>query len=99
MIKLLYFLSIFFSHEFYVSVSYMEYDDKRRAIQIQKKIFFDDLEFAIKKTSGLSDFDILNSNQDLINKEIENYLKANIQFTINNKKLSNLYWGGTFKKI
>ena len=93
MIKLLYFLSIFFSHEFYVSVSYMEYDDKRRAIQIQKKIFFDDLEFAIKKTKGLSDFDILNSDEGLINKEIENYLKANIQFTINNKKLSINYLG------
>ena len=93
MIKLLYFLSIFFSHEFYVSVSYMEYDDKRRAIQIQKKIFFDDLEFAIKKTNGLSDFDILNSDKDLINKEIESYIKTNIQFTVNNKKLSINYLG------
>ena len=93
MIKLLYFLSIFFSHEFYVSVSYMEYDDKRRAIQIQKKIFFDDLEFAIKKTSSLSDFDILNSDKDLINKEIESYITKNIQFIVNNKKLSVNYLG------
>ena len=71
----------------------MEYDDKRRAIQIQKKIFFDDLEFAIKKTNGLSDFDILNSDKDLINKEIESYIKNNIQFIVNNKKLSVNYLG------
>ena len=36
-------LFAFFSfHEFYVSTSYMEYNDKKQSIQVQKKIFFDD---------------------------------------------------------
>ena len=55
MIKILSFLAIFFPHEFYVSVSYMEFDPKRKAIEVQKKIFFDDLELAIKKKNQTSD--------------------------------------------
>ena len=31
-----------FLHEFYVSISYMEYDSERKAIEVQKKIFFGD---------------------------------------------------------
>ena len=38
-------LFAFFSfHEFYVSTSYMEYNDKKQSIQVQKKIFFDELQ-------------------------------------------------------
>jgi len=59
----------------------------------KKKFFLMTWSLPIKKTSGLSDFDILNSNQDLINKEIENYIKSNIQFIINNKKFSINYLG------
>ena len=41
MINILSIVSFFFVHEFYVSVSYMEYDVERKAIEVQKKIFFD----------------------------------------------------------
>ena len=39
----------------------MEYDSERKAIEVQKKIFFDDFEIALKKKNNLDKFDILNS--------------------------------------
>ncbi len=93
MIKILSFLAIFFPHEFYVSVSYMEFDPKRKAIEVQKKIFFDDLELAIKKKNQLTNFDILNSNKEIVNQNIKNYLQENIDFIINGKLLDINYLG------
>ena len=55
-------LFAFFSfHEFYVSTSYMEYNDKKQSIQVQKKIFFDDFEIALRKFTGDEYFDIIKS--------------------------------------
>ena len=93
MIKILSFLAIFFPHEFYVSVSYMEFDTKRKAIEVQKKIFFDDLELGIKKKNQLTNFDILNSNKEIVNQNIKNYLQENIDFIINGKPLDINYLG------
>ena len=93
MIKILSFLAIFFPHEFYVSVSYMEFDPKRKAIEVQKKIFFDDLELAIKKKNQLTNFDILNSNKEIVNQNIKKYLQENIDFIINGKPLDINYLG------
>ena len=61
MINILTIISFLFVHKFYVSVSYIEYDKERKAIEVQKKIFFDDLEFVIKEKHNLSSFDILKS--------------------------------------
>ena len=68
----------FLLHDFYVSVSYMEYDAERNAIEIQKKIFFDDLEVAIKKSYKIDNFDIVNDDQELVNFYIEKYLLENM---------------------
>ena len=80
-------------HDFYVSVSYMEYDKERNAIEIQKKVFFDDLELAIRKSYGVDNFDIINDNIDTINTFIEKYLRDNIQLTVNGKKEKFNYLG------
>ena len=64
MINILTIISFLFAHKFYVSVSYIEYDNERKAIEVQKKIFFDDLEFVIKEKHNLSSFDILKSEND-----------------------------------
>tara|TARA_Y100000768_G_scaffold367822_1_gene331245 strand:+ start:1814 stop:2230 length:417 start_codon:yes stop_codon:yes gene_type:complete len=71
----------------------MEFDPKRKAIEVQKKIFFDDLELAIKKKNQLTNFDILNSNKEIVNQNIKNYLQENIDFIINGKPLDINYLG------
>ena len=86
MINILSLLSILFAHEFYVSVSYMEYDSDRKAIEVQKKIFFDDFEIALKKKNNLKKFDILKSKREVVDNYIESYLNENVQFEINGKE-------------
>ena len=93
MINILYFTSFLFLHEFYVSISYMEYDSERKAIEVQKKIFFDDFEIALKKKNNLDKFDILKSKTELVDNYIEAYLKENISFEVNDKVYDINYLG------
>lgn len=86
-------IAFFLNHEFYVSVSYMEYDDERKKIEIHKKIFFDDLEQTIKDTFLDENFDIINSQENIANNYIEKYLKDNIEFFVNDKKQDFNYLG------
>lgn len=86
-------IAFFLNHEFYVSISYMEYDDERKKIEIHKKIFFDDLEQTIKDTFLDENFDIINSQENIANNYIEKYLKDNIEFFVNDKKQDFNYLG------
>ena len=86
-------ICFFFLHEFYVSVSYMEYDNDRNAVEIQKKIFFDDLELALRNENNDKTFDILNSDPQLINQYIETYLISNMKILINGKTYNFNYLG------
>ena len=85
MINILSIVCFFLLHDFYVSVSYMEYNSERNAIEIQKKIFFDDLELAIRNAYKVNNFDIVNDDQELVNHYIEKYLLENIKLTVNGK--------------
>lgn len=71
----------------------MEYDIERKAIEVQKKIFFDDFEVALKKKNQLNKFDILGSKRELVDNYIEEYLNENVQFEVNGKKHSINYLG------
>ena len=93
MINILSILSFLLVHEFYVSVSYMEYDSERKAIEVQKKVFFDDFEIALKKQNNLKKFDILKSKRELVDSYIEKYLNDNIEFEINGKEYEINYLG------
>ena len=71
----------------------MEYDSERKAIEVQKKIFFDDFEIALKKKNNLDKFDILKSKTELVDNYIEAYLKENISFEVNDKVYDINYLG------
>ena len=90
-------LALFFIHDFFVSVSYIEYDDQRNAIEAHKKIFFDDFEKTLKKQFLNEDFDILKSNQILVDYYIRDYLTNNIEFVINDKKYDFEYLGHEYE--
>ena len=71
----------------------MEYDSERKAIEVQKKIFFDDFEIALKKKNNLDKFDILNSKTEIVDNYIEAYLKENVSFEVNDKVYDINYLG------
>ena len=90
-------LVLFFIHDFFVSVSYIEYDDQRNAIEAHKKIFFDDFEKTLKKESLNEDFDILKSNKVLVDDYIRDYLTKKIEFVINDKQYDFEYLGHEYE--
>ena len=90
-------LALFFIHDFFVSVSYIEYDDQRNAIEAHKKIFFDDFEKTLKKQSLNQDFDILKSDRELVDGYINDYLSNNIEFVINDKQHDFDYLGHEYE--
>lgn len=71
----------------------MEYDSERKAIEVQKKIFFDDFEIALKKKNNLDKFDILKSKTEIVDNYIEAYLKENVSFEVNDKVYDINYLG------
>ena len=79
------FASLFLIHPYYVSVSDSVFNQKESSLQITKKIFFDDLELVLKKENKNENFDILNSEKDLVNSYIENYIKRNMFFIVDGK--------------
>tara|TARA_B100000131_G_scaffold270523_1_gene270407 strand:- start:16 stop:429 length:414 start_codon:yes stop_codon:yes gene_type:complete len=71
----------------------MEYDSERKAIEVQKKIFFDDFEIALKKKNNLEKFDILKTKREIVDNYIETYLKENVSFEVNGKLYDINYLG------
>ena len=79
------FASLFLIHPYYVSVSDSVFNQNESSLQITKKFFFDDLELVLKKENKNENFDILNSEKDLVNSYIENYIKRNMFFILDGK--------------
>ena len=90
-------IALFINHDFYLSVSYMEYDDERKTIEVHKKIFVDDFEKTLKHIFLDESFDIITSEESLIDSYIEKYLKDNIEFFINDKKKEFNYLGHEYE--
>ena len=85
--------SLFLIHPYYVSVSESVFNKDVSSLQITKKIFFDDLELVLQNENNNENFDILNSEKDLVNSYIEKYIKKNIFFMVDGKPKELNYLG------
>ena len=85
--------SLFLIHPYYVSVSESVFNQDESSLQITKKIFFDDLELVLQNENNNENFDILNSEKDLVNSYIEKYIKKNMFFMVDGKPKEINYLG------
>tara|TARA_Y100001958_G_C21244873_1_gene574233 strand:+ start:1279 stop:1752 length:474 start_codon:yes stop_codon:yes gene_type:complete len=85
--------SLFLIHPYYVSVSESVFNQDESSLQITKKIFFDDLELVLQNENNNENFDILNSEKDLVNSYIEKYIKKNMFFMVDGKPKDLNYLG------
>jgi SpoU rRNA methylase family enzyme len=80
-------------HPFYLSVTELKYNASKKSMEVSCKMFTNDLEDALKKTSGKS-IDLLNTSNK---KEAESVLFAYIQkrfiISVNNKPMELKYIG------
>jgi len=72
-------------HPFYMAVVDMKHDAKEQALNISVKLFTNDIENALKKTTTKS-IDLLNpKNKAEMEVELMNYIKKRLSIIINNK--------------
>ncbi|HWY09983.1 MAG TPA: DUF6702 family protein [Bacteroidia bacterium] len=84
-------------HPFYLSVTDMKYNDKSKSLEIACKMFTNDLETALKKTSNKS-VDILNpKNKPEVEKILFDYITKRLSVNLNGK-IKNLKFIGYEKE-
>jgi hypothetical protein len=83
MLPLFLFISSFF-HPFFVSVIEAEYYKKENLVGISCKIFTDDLENSLKKSSG-QPVDIINGDKNANRQKMMSFFPKHVKVKINNK--------------
>lgn len=87
------FLLVGKSHPFYLSVTEMKYNEKNKSMEIACKMFTNDLEGALKKTTGKK-VDIINPKEK---KEVEKilfeYITKRLSINLNGKSTTLKYIG------
>ena len=75
-------------HPFYISVIDIKHDAKQHTLNISVKLFTNDIEEALKKTTSKS-IDLLNpKNKAEMEIELMNYIKKRLSILVNNKATS-----------
>ena len=86
-------LLFFWFHPFYVSVTTVDQSRDKSSLEISSRIFYDDLEAALKEESG-KNVDLRNPDQVDINSElIKKYFGRHFQIKINNMPVQINYLG------
>lgn len=71
-------------HPFHVSVCDIEVNAENKSLEISQRIFLDDLENALRKTSGWSTLDIAHpSDQVKFDAILKNYVTSHLSISIN----------------
>lgn len=80
-------------HPFYLSLTEIKYKPEESALHIAQKIFWDDLEYALKEETGLK-IDFLNSTKNIhLDRVIEKYLLTHNEIRVNGKQVNIKYLG------
>jgi len=87
-LSILFFILCSFVHEYYVSVTQIEYIPEEKSLQIITRIDFDDLERTLQDRYD-SDIDLTTLDEKpSVKTYIEKYLKEKFELKVNNKKAS-----------
>lgn len=82
-LRYIFLASLYLLHPFYLSVTEIKYNEKNKTAEIACKIFVNDLEDALKKTTG-KNVDLLNAqNKEINQKFIKEYLDQRLLIKIN----------------
>lgn len=82
-LRYVFLIVLYFLHPFYLSVTEIKYNEKNKTAEIACKIFVNDLEEALKKTTGKS-VDLLNAQNKVINQNlIKEYITQRLIIKIN----------------
>ena len=84
-------------HEYYVSVTNVEYAEKQQSIQIISQIFIDDFEALIKKRYNDEVVLAIDNELETVDFYMERYLKKKLQLSINGKEVQFKFLGKQYQ--
>ncbi len=91
-------LFILLIHDFHVSVTNIDYDAERKAIEISMSTFADDIENAIMESGGPNLRISTDKEHPQAEKYISEYLKSHFTVTVNGKKEAFEYLGFEYER-
>lgn len=80
-------------HPFHLSVTNIYYKEKEKIIQVEHRIFLDDLEEALRDYSGIEELDIIEGDQKKLNELITKYLNEKLSLVIKEKSVDLVFIG------
>ncbi len=88
-----------YTHPFHVSVTEVKYKEESKSLQISSRIFLDDLEVALRVTSGYEKLDIT-SEKDwaIVDANLKEYVLANLKLHGGKGPLEVSYLGAEIEK-
>jgi len=87
-------LHTWLAHPFHVSVCDIEFNQKNGSLEISQRIFLDDLEEALRKTSGWANLDVMNpTDKKRFDAMMKDYLLKNLVVVANGTKQKLSYLG------
>ncbi|PPL01913.1 DUF6702 family protein [Parapedobacter indicus] len=81
-------------HPFYVSITAVDYNKEAQRVEISCRIFYDDLETALKAAGGASTVDLINpANRNETDSLIARYLRRHLSLSVNGQLQTLRYLG------
>lgn len=80
-------------HPMHISVTEIDFDEKDKALEITMRIFADDLETCLRKSTGVSNLDILNPGTKSIDDLMKQYLAGKFEVRLDGKIQKHNYLG------
>lgn len=80
-------------HPFHLSVTNIYYKEKEKVVQVEQRLFLDDLEAALRDFTGYENFNITEADPQIRNEIVSKYLTEKFTITSKGKKLDLAYLG------
>jgi len=82
-----------YAHPFYVSITSVDFNSSKKRIEVSCRLFYDDLELALKNQLG-QHIDVINpKNKSIADSAISKYIRQNFKISVNNQN-QNLHYVG-----
>jgi len=81
-------------HPFYVSITAVDYNNEAQRVEISCRIFYDDLETALKATENVTHVDLIHpKNKNETNRLVGHYLQQHLGLSVNGQPHGLQYLG------
>lgn len=86
-------VGVFNFHPIHVSVTEIEMDEKDKRLEVMMRVFIDDLELTLRKSSNQPELDLLSLSENARDEIVADYLQNHFKISLDGKIQKNNYLG------